>query len=750
LEAVMHRESRPSYRFGPFRLDVAEQQLWQDGRVLPLTPKVFDVLRVLVENSGHLVEKERLLAEVWPDSFVEEGALSRSVSILRKTLGETGSEQKYIETVPKRGYRFAAPVAELDGSNPRSGPAGRKAYETETPPAAPIPDAPAARPSRARAAPWVAAAAGVLFITGALAGLGRLDRDPREGEANTSTPPAPVHRQVTFTGKGRAPTVSPDGKRIAYVSYEAPDKRLIVQELAGGPPLTIFTAAEIGYLRWSPDGTELIVWTRGSGRSGVYVLPQFGGTLRTIARGQFIACWSPDGSTIAVASYLNGKIWFYDRSGTLQRTASLRDVNGSIWDIDWSSDGVLTFVSSDDRGRYTLWTVKPDGSGQRRVLDADSEIPSARWAPAADAIYYLRRVNQTFSLFKIPVATGGETPDAAPRTLVAGLESDRVFALSGDGRRLVYARAPYFSNLRRLDTNGGHDRRVETRELTHGTSLVERPSVSPDGASIAFNIGHEPSTNVYTMPVTGGTPKQLTFRDSLNLEPVWSPDGKRIAFVSTEGGHWRVWAVSAEGGVPQELSSADMSETSDLTWSPGFRILYQQSGNRNYYELDPDTRAERSLVGDSSVGWIFSPVYSPDGRNTAVHWNRTRDRPPKRGVYVIDMKDRRERLVFKTAAAGTSGDSVRPVGWSADSHWIYVVKGKGLSLRGLTAPGGETTTEARILRVPAGGGNAETVMALPFEEIGGVSMTPDGRTFVCVVYSSRSDVWVVDNFDPSL
>ena len=77
---------------------------------MPLTPKHFDVLRVLVQHSGHLVEKERLLKEVWPDSYVEEGALNRSVSVLRKALGESASGQKYIETVPKRGYRFVAPV----------------------------------------------------------------------------------------------------------------------------------------------------------------------------------------------------------------------------------------------------------------------------------------------------------------------------------------------------------------------------------------------------------------------------------------------------------------------------------------------------------------------------------------------------------------------------------------------------------------------------------------------------------------
>ena len=128
----MRGDSRPAYQFGPFRLDVAEQQLLHDGHPLPLTPKVFDVLRVLVQHGGHLVEKERLLAEVWPDSFVEEGALSRSISILRKALGENGSEQKYIETVSKRGYRFVAPVTErmLDGSEALVEPPGRTEANT--------------------------------------------------------------------------------------------------------------------------------------------------------------------------------------------------------------------------------------------------------------------------------------------------------------------------------------------------------------------------------------------------------------------------------------------------------------------------------------------------------------------------------------------------------------------------------------------------------------------------------------------
>ncbi len=323
----MQRQSRPAYQFGAFRLDVAERRLQQRGRALPLTPKVFDVLRVLVQNHGHLVEKGQLLAEVWPDSYIEEGALSRSVSIIRKTLGDDGSESQYIETIPKRGYRFIAPVTELDASRRFAKPAA-----------------------------WLAAAVALLLIAGAMVWLATADRETRATVANSRSA-APVHRQATFTGKERAPAISPDGRHLAYVSYETPDRKLVVQNLEGGPALTIFTAPEIGYVRWSPNWTELLVWTRGDGRNGVYVLPQTGGTPRRIAPGQFIACWSPDGSTIAVASYLNGRIWFFDTSGKLQRTIVLRDVNGSISDIDWSAHGALTLVSGDTRGRYSLWTA---------------------------------------------------------------------------------------------------------------------------------------------------------------------------------------------------------------------------------------------------------------------------------------------------------------------------------------------------------------------------------------------------------
>jgi len=113
LNVVMNRRVNQLYEFGPFRLDATEHTLLRDGRPVPLRPKVFDILLVLIENSGHLVGKEQLMSSVWTEQFVEEGNINKNISMLRQALGESDGGHKFIETIPKRGYRFVADVREV-------------------------------------------------------------------------------------------------------------------------------------------------------------------------------------------------------------------------------------------------------------------------------------------------------------------------------------------------------------------------------------------------------------------------------------------------------------------------------------------------------------------------------------------------------------------------------------------------------------------------------------------------------------
>src|ERR1043165_3026679 len=113
----MDERANKIYEFGNFRLETAEQILWRDGELVALTPKVFDLLVVLVENSGRLLDKKFLFDALWQDSFVEEANLNVTVSALRRALGEKPNEHRFIETVPRRGYRFIAEVREITNGN---------------------------------------------------------------------------------------------------------------------------------------------------------------------------------------------------------------------------------------------------------------------------------------------------------------------------------------------------------------------------------------------------------------------------------------------------------------------------------------------------------------------------------------------------------------------------------------------------------------------------------------------------------
>src|SRR5664280_3093986 len=109
----MSRQAKHFYAFGPFRLDSENRVLVRDGAPVSLAPKLAETLLMLVENAGHLVDKDDLMNRVWPDAVVEEGNLNKNIFVLRKLLGEWDGGREYIETIPKRGYRFVAPVSEV-------------------------------------------------------------------------------------------------------------------------------------------------------------------------------------------------------------------------------------------------------------------------------------------------------------------------------------------------------------------------------------------------------------------------------------------------------------------------------------------------------------------------------------------------------------------------------------------------------------------------------------------------------------
>jgi len=541
----------------------------------------------------------------------------------------------------------------------------------------------------------------------------------------------PTHKQITFTGDASEPAISPDGQFIAYaigkVGKEGGTK-VMVQDLAGGQALNVYQANWGAFLRWSPDGSELVFKSDFS--PYVALLPRLGGSSRNIIAHSFL-CWSADGSHLASAQEGDKDIRLTNKNTEDHAHLYLDGSFTWLQSIDWSPLGNRFVFLTQDSKRYAIRTIKIDGSDQQMVVEDSLALFSPRWSADGSAIYYLRSDGQTKNLMKVRIVPESGKTKGSPSTLLVGLPFGESFTLTRDNKRLLYNRKIASQNLWLVTfKSGGITKRIfETKQLTTGTIWAHDPAISPNGERVAFSIGKRPRANLFVLPIKGGPMQQLTFLNSYNSGAAWSPDGEEIAFGSTQDGIPRVWRINSSGGTPRPFLQSELSEDSFLlTWSPGSNILYERPGNQNFHVLNPATEEERSLV-EKPTGWMVVPRYSPDTKSVAVSWNR----PQQAGLWSISLNDGMQKKI-------SDSTSVLSIKWASDGKWIYawdVEKRK-----------------TEILKIPIGGGQTQSVVTLPFDDLGdseeiiNIDISTDEKRLVCPVIQQQSDVWLVENFDP--
>jgi serine/threonine-protein kinase len=554
---------------------------------------------------------------------------------------------------------------------------------------------------------------------------------------------APVYTQLTFKGTVSRAEISPDGELLAYVEKGDPD-RLFVKDLTGGTVIEIAEIGSVGSLLWSPDGASLLVGSLDSTDRRVTVTyPRLGGPPRPlsgVATAVYVV-WAPDGLQVA-------HWWMGRRDGTnpirfttlaTGDTGSVEapdSVGGFFFSGDWSPNGrfiaLASFVQSPRS--YHLWTVAVDGSGWHRLAQDTDTLAGPRWSPAGDAVYYLRGDE----LQKVRVAPDGQVR-GAPEVLQVGLDAGRDLfnpglSLTADGRTLVFTKVQRHSNVRLATASGqGEGAQFTTVQLTHGTASKSRPQLSPDGKWIAYVQYEKTEGDVFVVPTDGGTPRRVTSGSEAVIGPAWSPDGTALAFGAATGGKRKVRTVLVDRGQVRTYEETEMG-SGGLAWAPGKRIVYSTSGNPNFHLLDPETEAEEPLVANDSVGFMFTPHYSPDGEHVAVFWNRVA-RPELRGTWVVSLEDSSQTLVYPGGADA--------LGWAANGQSIYV----------------QEEGSDDILLVPVSGGEASVVATVPFGVVdyyGGASVDcvpverSDGLALFCDVDESVSDAWMIENFDPDV
>jgi serine/threonine protein kinase len=541
----------------------------------------------------------------------------------------------------------------------------------------------------------------------------------------------PKHTQLTFVGNiyffsngllFDISQISPNGEFTAYVAGEGNEKSIYVKDNSGEQAIEIFKG-QISYitnLRWSPNGNEIFftaIFNNSSSSS--YIVPRLGGKARNLKAIQF-GCWSPDGNLIAAVSSISNKQIEFIKLETdeIIKTIKLSGSFNLLFDIDWSPQGdKILFLTSDNiTGKNEIRVINTDGSLQQKILAETKSIYSPRWSSDGNHIYYLQENESTQDLMRIEASSINS--DDVPQVVQSGLQAYG-FSITSDNKKLCYTKNNNFSNLWIFTYN---ERKIlfQTKKLTEGTSYFSQPVISTDRKEIVFVH----NGNIFKMSVDGNSMKQLTFLNSGSYGPSWSPDGKEIAFLSGSKLH----TVSSEGGTPSVLTDSDVG--TNTYWELNSEIFYQKHGNRNFYILNLITHGNKLLVSNDSVGWMFNPRLSPDNLNIALNWNRKLDNKVARGLWVISRKDSSQKLLLK-------GD-IYPLGWSEDGKWIYT-----LNL---------AKTPPEILKINLKTGAVKLIFTLPFDKVKyyDIDITPDGKTIVCAIQETNSDVWMIENFDPDV
>jgi Tol biopolymer transport system component len=538
----------------------------------------------------------------------------------------------------------------------------------------------------------------------------------------------PTWRQLTFIGNARMPTLSPDGKTIACFlpsgnapsflpSGDAPSS-LMIQDIDGGRAIEIARDIDdMSTLRWSPTGDSLFFYGRMGSTWGSFLLHRMGGTPRLLPPWGRILALSPDGSTVAAAWPKSKSIELHAVIGTDSSSIPLAAKFTWFQDVEWAPDGKMLLFSVSDPSRYSIWTVRRDGTHQQKVYEDSTTVSCPRWAPQGGGIYCMRDLGRKREVVKIYVSADGGPSRRAPRVLVSEPELGSPFAVSRDGHRLVCTRTSGHSNIWlwprsvRVGTN-----MAQPRQLTRGTALISDVILSPDGTRVAYLTNESGVQNVRVFSLGDSADAQLTFMRRDVMDCAWSPDGRHIAFTAQDGDTVRVWAVPARGGTPVAFRHSLVSESGDVAWSPGREILYQIPGNQNFNILDPVTGSERPLLSRDFALWMFSPAWSPDQEHVALTGG--------------------SQWLFVASTAGTVRNLRLPARRSLrwDNAGAGILAWVGNSIVRVSYPAFETTTVSSLAR--------RNISALDF--------TPDLQTMVYTIDETNSDVWLVENFDPDV
>lgn len=694
-------------RFGAFEVDVEAGELRKNGRKVPIQELPFRVLTVLLENPGQVVTREELQQRLWAaDTFVEfDQGLNTAIKKVREALSDSATAPRFVETIPKRGYRFLVPTENL----------GR--------------DVPA--PVRSKVGPtiwWgilIGALTGVLVVAILWKQVGRLPQALPLRKFSI-TPPDLATEPTADIWMPQA--ISPNGKYIVYVAGEASSlkRHLSLFEFERGESRPLAGTDEATNPFWSPNSDFVAFF----GDACIKKVSVNGGSVSTITstklNNRMSGAWSPDGAELVFSDCCD-----------LFSVPSVGGTASVLLKSDEQFRSKLpSFMPAEVGNRIIAFMHYRAGSGpaglrlldasnrQRSLLATDSSATYGYawpvWSPTGHLLYQRQLSDHISEIWAVPLSLSNLNTKGSPFPIIENGGSPSV---SLDGT-LVYRSGGVAIQRRRLAWIDRTGKRVG--EIGESQLDMYLPKLSPDGRYIAVE-GYESSTaaDIWLHDAVRHTKTRMTLDPARDSRPFWSPDGKQILF----------WSLRT-GKVESFVQQADGTGTADiLPGNPGLNYPTDWSQNGNYLMFDGEWDLQRQHDGtwkpiqDSVQG--LAKTLSPDGRFVAFvsSYSRTGE------VMVQSFPKPTHRWHV------SMGDGAQPR-WSRDGKELFYVNGDTL----FTVPVSMRSdafwfgTPTRLFSNSA----LRSTFANPTYDV-----APDGRRFVLIEPVGpvpQPAIWVVQNW----
>jgi len=561
-------------RFGAFEVDAQSGELRRDGKKVKIQEQPFQVLILLVERPGEVLTREELARRLWSEqtNVDFERGLNKAITRLREALRDSAENPRYVETLPRRGYRFIAHVTN-----------GALGAEVETKSReVPVTESRIRSPRMAMLAN-AAVALGLLLL--AAVGSYLLRPSPHLQSDNLTIVPF-----TTFPGLEVAPRFSPDGNQVVFswFGYERDFQFDLYVKQVGQEHVVQLTHHPARFLAsaWSPDG-RFIAFKREAepDASGVFVIPALGGAERKLAAithfggpERIAVAWSPDSKRVAFSeagapdrekapspehyqTHLVNIETYEERTLPDPAPDCVETLHPA-----YSPDGkYLASMCALTEGVFKIYLQSQDGTQAREVtrVKASEGFADLTWAADSQSILYAAGHH----LWRVPVT------DGRPEKLNFAQDAESV-TVARTGNRLAYAQVRHPSSIWQLAVAGQRKSALAPTKLVASSRGDSGARISPNGQYIAFQSYRSGSAEVWISDRSGSNPLQLTSFGGAEVgAPSWAPDGRRIVFDVRAANGPELYVVNIEGGSPKAFLTGT-ANAADPFWSADGQSIY--------------------------------------------------------------------------------------------------------------------------------------------------------------------------------